>query len=265
MAFIFLLLISYFRVKNIWALFLAGAALGWIGEGIVVQTTYEMLPLSISFTGLAWHALLTVWVGWYLVRKSLLSTDTWSTLKLAALIGFFYGLWAISWWVEPDGGIAAIAEFAAFSFGTTCLVILAYGLANWSPSEAFNPSRRVIMLVFVILILYFGFITVPAAPAAVIILPILLGLVYWGLHKNRLSEDEGSFLNTINGRASLWKYLSLFALPTVALIVYILAVAFNLKWHTNWVLYIITTPLGFVAFGTSLYKLLRRKSQQPSS
>ena len=48
MAYIFLGLVSYFRVRNIWGIFLAGAALGWIAEGVVVQTAYEMLPLSIS-------------------------------------------------------------------------------------------------------------------------------------------------------------------------------------------------------------------------
>lgn len=264
MAFIFLVLISHFRIKNIWALFLAGAAFGWIGEGIVVQTAYEILPLSISFTGLAWHALLTVWVGWYAVRKSLVSPDPLSTLKLAAAIGFFYGLWAISWWVEPDGGISTIPEFAAFSFGTTGLVILAHVLADWSSSEAFIPSRWLVLLVSVLLVLYFCFVTVPAAPVAVIILPVLSGLIFGGLRQNRLSEDEGSLLATLSDRAAPLKYISMFALPVAGTVVYSLAMDFNLQWYTNWILYIITTPLGFIVFGTSLYKLLRKKSIQPN-
>ena len=89
MAFVFLVLVSHFRVKNIWALVRAGAAFGWIAEGVVVQTTYEMLPLSISFTGLAWHALLTVWLGWYAIRKSLRALEPLSALKLSAALGFF--------------------------------------------------------------------------------------------------------------------------------------------------------------------------------
>ncbi len=64
LAFIFLVILNHFRVSSIWVVFLAGAAFGWITEGVVVQTTYESLPLSISFTGLAWHALITVlWAG----------------------------------------------------------------------------------------------------------------------------------------------------------------------------------------------------------
>lgn len=260
MAFVFLVLVSHFRVKNIWALFLAGAAFGWICEGVVVQTAYDMLPLSVSFTGLAWHALLTVWVGWYVIRKNLLFSDTWSILKLAAVIGIFYGLWSISWWLEPDGGVSSVIEFAAFSFITTALVILAYWLANWSSSETFVFNRWSIIFVSVLFALYFCFITVPSAPLAVVILPMLFGLVYLGLRQNRLYEDEGSLLDDLRGRASIWKYITLLAIPVISVLVYTIALSLNIQWQTNWVLYIITTPLGFIFFGIGLYKLLRKKS-----
>jgi hypothetical protein len=260
MAFVFLVLVSHFRVKNIWALFLAGAAFGWMGEGIVVQTAYDMLPLSISFTGLAWHALLTVWVGWYVIRKSLLFSDTWSILKLAAVIGIFYSLWAISWWLEPGGGVSSIPEFATFSFITTALVIFAYWLANWSSSETFVFNRWSIIFVSGVFALYFCFITVPTAPLALMILPILFGLVYLGLRQNRLDEDEGSLLDALRGHVSIWKYISLLALPVISVLLYTIALSLNLQWHTNWVFYMITTSLGFILFGISLYKLLRKKS-----
>src|SRR5512145_1918145 len=130
MAFIFLHLVTHFKVANRWSLFLAGAAFGWMAEGIVVQTAYEMLPLSISFTGLAWHALITVWIGWYALQKSLLSPQRGSTLITSALIGLGYGLWATSWWGEPDGGVAPAIQFALFSFSAVIPAIVAYWLAN---------------------------------------------------------------------------------------------------------------------------------------
>ncbi len=71
LGYILLTLIARFRVSGIWALFLAGAVFGWLAEGLVVQTAYDSLPLSISFTGLAWHALISVCVGWYAVRRAL--------------------------------------------------------------------------------------------------------------------------------------------------------------------------------------------------
>lgn len=91
MAFVFLFLVSLLCVKNIWALFRVEATIGWIGEDIVVQTTNDMLPLSISFTELAWQALITFRFRVF-GRKSLLFSDTWSVLKLTTTIGIFYSL-----------------------------------------------------------------------------------------------------------------------------------------------------------------------------
>ena len=84
-----------------------------------MQTTYESLPLSISFTGLAWHALITVGVGWYAVRKVLRTDSIRPVLRLAGLIGFIYGLWAICWWLEPDGRMVSVADFGLFNFTIT--------------------------------------------------------------------------------------------------------------------------------------------------
>ena len=263
MAFVFIALVSYFRVKNIWALFLAGAAFGWMAEGIVAQTAYDMLPLSISFTGLAWHALITVWIGWFAMRKSLVSSNPWATLKLACVIGFVYGLWAISWWLEPDGGVSSVSEFSAFSFTATAFVILAYWLANWSSSESFVFNRLVIIFVSGIFALFFFIVTIPNIPLAAIILPALLGLVYLGLSRNRNNEREGSILDALSGRVSIWKYLSVLALPATSVLVYALAMSLGLQWHTNWVFYLVTTPLGFILLGISLYKSWRKKSVAP--
>lgn len=69
-AYLFLWLIDAFRAHSFDAVFLAGAAFGWLVEGVFVQTLYEQIPMSLSFTGLAWHALLTVGVGWFSSRDS---------------------------------------------------------------------------------------------------------------------------------------------------------------------------------------------------
>lgn len=259
LAFVFLTLATYFKVKDIWALFLVGAAFGWLAEGVIVQTTYEMLPLSISFTGLAWHALITVWIGWYALRKSFVSAASFSTLKLSAVIGAWYGLWAISWWLEPDGGVSSVADFATFSLVTTILIILAYWLANWSASEPFTPNRWVTILVFGLFGGYFLFITVPAVPLALVVLPVLLGLVYLGLRRNRLNDTDGLMINELSGPISSWRFLSLLVLPVTGIFVYWMALSLNLQLHTNWVLYLITTPLGFILFIVSLYKSWRKK------
>ncbi len=253
MAYIFLVLVQYFRVRSIWALFLAGAAFGWIAEGIVVQTTYESLPLSISFTGLAWHALITVWVGWYAVRNSLHSPDPKAALKISAAIGLCYGLWAISWWGEPEGGVSTIMEFAAFSSIATILVIFAYRLSDWSSTETFKPNRWLVIIFGGLALLYFIFVTIPAQPLAALILPVLLGMVYLGLRWNRQSEPENSMLESFNSSVPAWRYAGLLAIPVCAGVVYGLATMLDLNWQTNWVLYLITTPAGFILFGVKVH------------
>ena len=76
---IFLDLVRRFKVASFPPLFLCGAVFGCVGEGVVVDTLYggptNPFPLSISFTGLAWHALLSVGVGWYLIGKALTEAE----------------------------------------------------------------------------------------------------------------------------------------------------------------------------------------------
>jgi len=256
-AFSFLILVTHFRVKNLWALFLAGAVVGWLAEGVLVQTTYEALPLSLSWTGLAWHALFTVWIGWYALQRTLHAASAFSTLKWAAAVGFVSGVWAIMWWTEPapDGGITPLSGYAVHTLVTTLLLIVAYWLANWSASEPFAPNRWATILVAAAFLLYFLLVAVPAMPLAMLILPLLLALVYFGLQRNRRVESEGSFVDRFQGTVSWWRLLSLLALPLASMSVYALAFLLELRWQLLWVFYLVTTPLGFILFGVSLYRL----------
>lgn len=256
-AYVFLLLITQFNVKSIWPLFLAGAAVGWLTEGLIVQTTYESLPFSISFTGLAWHALITVWIGWYAVQRSFHPAASFSTWKLAALIGACSALWAINWWLEPDGGVASIAEYSSFSFITSMLVIIAYWVINWAASEPFRPKRWVTFLIAAVFLLYFAFVTVPSVPIALIILPMLLGVIYFGLWRSSKGEDNSSLLVQFAGQIEAKRILGLFVLPIVNITAYVLALTLNINIHSNWVLYLITMPLGFILLFVSLYKISR--------
>jgi hypothetical protein len=38
-----------------------------------------------------------------------------------------------------------------------------------------------------------------------------------------------------------------------------LATSLDLRWQTNWVLYLVTTPAGFILFILSLIKIWRKK------
>ena len=258
-AFIFLTLVEYFRVKTFHPLFLVGAVVGWLAEGVIVQTMYESLPLSISFTGLAWHAILTVWLGWYVLRRALLKSFA-ATLKLAALIGVGWGLWAMSWWYEEPTMITSPLAFARYAFIVTVLLTLIHVWYDRLNVRAFKPTRAEVIVVTLLFALYFAFLAVPAVPIApVILLPLLL-LVFWSLRTNRKRETEGSVLEQLTGHVPFDRYALLFLIPFLAVGIYTVAHTFLLASRppTHWLLYLVTTPLGFILFGMSVWKIWRR-------
>lgn len=267
LAYFFLALTAYFRVRTAPALFLAGAAFGWLGEGVLVQTTYESLPLSISFTGLAWHALLSVMVGWYAFRSALRDEQSgWRVARLACLIGLGYGLWAIGWWLQPDGGVATLAEFAGYSLASALPALPAYWLANWSADERLVRNRTLTSVLAVLALAYFALVAVPAAPVAAAILPLLAVVLWVGLRRNREVEPDGATLvHSLSGRVPARRYASVLLIPAVAVLVYATAQALGLAWHTAWVGYLVTTPLGFGALGLSLWRILRTVRPTPGS
>lgn len=255
LAFAFLIVIAHFKVRGIWGLFLCGAVFGWLDEGVIVQTAYENLPLSISFTGLAWHAILSICIGWYAVRQSI-HAGVGSTLKSSTAIGVFYGIWAISWWNEPDQTITPPLDFAVYALVTTLLLIAAYWMYDQNIA-AFKVGRTAKLIIAGLLLAYFVFVTIPAAPVAIIVLPVLLLAVYVVLRRIPQVESPPSLLASEAAPAPLTNYLAVFAMPVTAIVIYGAAYAQGLEWHTNWLVYLVTTPLGFLLLGVSLVKVWR--------
>jgi hypothetical protein len=228
-------------------------------EGIVVQTAYEDLPLSLSFTGLAWHALISVWVGWYAVRRALFS-GLKATLLVSAIIGLAYGLWAISWWVEPGEIPASPLEFAQYAILSTLLLVFACWLYDHTIPRFFAPNRFVVIAVGILFLLYFAFIAVPAAPLASVLLPVLLLLIYLALRRNSQRETREPLHLCFSRTDQIWRYLGLLLLPVTAALVYAAAFYLGARWYTNWLLYLLTTPAGFILFFVSLIKVWRMKA-----
>lgn len=262
LAYVLLALIAHFRVRTIWALFLVGAVFGWLAEGLIVQTAYESLPLSISFTGLAWHALITVWIGWYALRKALHS-GLRRVIMLAAAIGLAYGFWSITWWSEPDGSVALPLEFAGYAFLTSILLILAYWVQERTLPAFRGPNRIAAIAVAALFLAYFAFVTVPAAPVSAVILPLLLLAVLLTLRHNRRTESRASLLEDVAGAEQAGNYLGLLFLPLAATVVYTAAFIFDVRWHSNWIVYLVTTPAGFVLLFVSFFKVWRRQAVVP--
>jgi hypothetical protein len=262
MAYPFLCVVSLFNARNPWAIFLAGAFYGWFEEGLVVQTMYGTpdgpFPMSISFTGLAWHAAIGVWVGWYLVRKILIENNYLKTLALGLGIGLFYGLWAIWWWNEPPSPMKELLEsgrkdvlfihFFIFAYGTTALLILAHWLYQRINLTEFKPSKVEIGICGGLALLYFALVSVPAAPKAIWVLPPLLGLTFWALSNNKGLEKRQNATTAFSHPVTALNRLLLFSIPTTASTIYFLALATDFRLPTNIIFYYTATPLAALAW-----------------
>ena len=276
MAYPFLCVVSLFKVRDPWAVFLAGAFYGWFEEGIIVQTMYGTddgpFPASISFTGLAWHALIDVWIGWYLLRRVLAQNKYLKTIALASALGLFYGFWGIFWWNEPPPPMKLLLDagqkdelfihFSLFAFGTTAPLVLAHWLFNRVRLTEFTPSKVELWILGVLVLLYFAFITVPAAPKALWVLPPLMGVTFWALSENRRVETRPDAIVAFPENVKPLNYLLLFIIPLVASAIYFLALANDARLPTNFIVYSITTPLGAILWLVSVVMCFRRHQCQ---
>lgn len=256
MAVLFLAVMQFFRARRLAALFLCGAFFGWLAEGVVVQTAYESLPLSLSFTGLAWHALVTVLAGWYGLQKVLRGGFA-GAAAYAAGLGLFAGFWGVCWFYEEPGTTVTPALFALYQLAAAALLGLSLGVMPRIFIAPFAPSRWAVGGVAGFFLLVFLLIAIPAAPLAAVILPALLLVLFATLRRNRLQESPGDSLEFLSGSIPARNLLALLFLPLVAGLMYGLYYLAGLRLPTNWVVYLVTTPAGFILFGWSLWQVWR--------
>ena len=246
LAFVFLTIVARFRVHTVWALFLAGAVFGWMTEGIVVQTAYEDLPLSLSFTGLAWHALISVWVGWYAVRRALFS-------GLKATLARVYCHWNWVWTVGHImvGGTGEMPapplEFAQYALISTLLLFSPTGFMT-APCRSSNPIVRSRSQPG-----YFFCCTLHLSPSPLLRWLQRFSLFYfsWSIwHCAETSNGKPARRCTNAFLAPISPGVTSFFLQCRSwhALVYAATYALGVRWPTNILLYLITTPAGFILF-----------------
>jgi hypothetical protein len=247
LAFVLLDLVTRFHVRNIWGVFLAGAVVGWLAEGVVVQTVVESLPLSISFTGLAWHASISVLVGWYLVGEALRRHDVPRLLTVSAALGAFWGVWAIWAWVDL-GRVDPVGAFVVHAFVTSAPMIGAYAVQYLLGGGVFRPTKvGEVAVGALFLSLFIG--AVIAAPIELLLTPLLMAVAIIGLRRNQRAMPASTAQPDRGWTRSSWVVLvPLLLIPGIATAVYATAFALHLRWQTGWVVYAISTAAGFWFF-----------------
>jgi hypothetical protein len=261
LAWVFLLVVRQCRVAGFPALFLAGAIFGWLAEGVVVDTLYgsasNPFPVSISFTGLAWHALISVGIGWYWQAKVLTAAKPGKAVIFAVAVGLGWGLWAAWWPAELGHANTSLAAFAGHTLACFIPFFAAWLALGMAGSEWFRPAKLEMPVLLGLVALFFVGIRIPATPRSALILPPLLLLCAYGLRRNQNREQRPDLLEAVVGHIRPRSCLPLLLTPLAAIIVYAQVAAWGLTLPTNRVLYVITMPLGFFCLFRSLWILHR--------
>ena len=259
---LFLDLVRRYRVASFAPLFLCGAVFGWVGEGVVVDTLYgnatNPFPLSISFTGLAWHALLSVGVGWYVLGKALTDEKPTRTAVISLAVGVGWGLWAVWWPTELPGSVdTSVWGFARHALVCSVPFLLSWLVIGWARPAWFQGSRLATVVLWVLVAVLFLAARVPSRPYAALILPPLLAVCWAGLRHNASTEQRPDVLDGLLGRVHARNVLTVVLMPLAAIVVYGVFHSLNRHIPTNVLLYVVTMPLGFWFFFRSLWVIFR--------
>lgn len=253
-----------FRVGDAWGVLLAGAFFGWLCEGVYAMTVFGdpsmPFPLTIVWTALAWHAPISLLVGWYGLGLALRDARPGPAILVCLGIGLFWGAWGLGWRAEAQPLVASPSGFLLHAAATTAGLGLAQLAIAAGRPEGWAPSRIGTGLAALAVLAFFALVTVPAIPMAILVLPPLLGLVWFGLRRRR-ARSEASVLARLAAPVVPRNLAALALIPVAATAIYAPAsralppLGFV---HPSFAL--VTSTLGLVLFGLAMAASLRRRA-----
>jgi hypothetical protein len=264
-----------FPVRGAAGVILVGALYGWLVEGVVAATVYGPLPVSLIWTGVAWHGLLTVAVGWILLPRAVRRGGA-RAVAWCALVGALWGLWSAGWWASPpdEGQVLArpeLASYAAFVAVVTASAAVGYAvMSSCAPRTGERPARWSLPVVLLVLGAWWVVTVVMAIPWAPVVLALLVALVWASLRRlepralsdppPRDATDPSAVLGWAPGIP--WRSLApLAALPVAAVATYALLVPLAPDEPGSGALYVAfagmvacSSVAGAAALGWSLWR-----------
>ena len=258
MGYLLLAAVQFFRVSNLWSLLLAGAFFGWLDEGVYAMTLFgdEALPfpLTIVWTGRAWHAPITVVLGWYGLRRAMQATSRAPGLLLSGAIGLFWGFWAVAWGRETPPVVAAPLEFLAHAAAMTALLALSQAAITAGRPAEFRPSRAGLAVASVVVAAFFALVTVPAVPFAPLVLLPLFAVLWAALRRGRARERRSEVLVRMGEPVRPRNLASLALIPLAATAIYAGLNAQGWLVPSHQIVAVATTVAGAVLFIVAVVK-----------
>ncbi|VAW11730.1 hypothetical protein MNBD_ALPHA09-1122 [hydrothermal vent metagenome] len=246
----FLVALSFYNVRTISGLVLAGAIFGWATEGLTIPVIYEAIPVSFVFPSIGWHSLIDVAAGWFLVRFAMRQLGLLGNGVMFIVLGALWGAWATWYWGGSDAN--AMAPLVVADFGL--LVVVSSGfwlagmvLADHFGNKEFKASRWEVGIVGLIYVLLFAYIAVPHLPWSALIVPVI-ALTVLALWRGRNYKNGQIILERLHpARPPWWSYLLALLTPATAVPVYAWFVATNTQVPTEAIVQMLLL-IGFVWF-----------------
>ncbi len=261
----FLCVVYAFRVRSIWALYLAGGIYGWLVEGVAVSTAYDNFPWHVAWTALCWHSLISVLAGWYLMKRVMIQNNYAKTIAMCGAIAFFWSTWTAYWWTQPDFGHRSLSMFAYSAYIFAIALVAGYWLSNFIPASVFRPTWLEGAMLALLAVWWFIKTVVPHKPHALWILPPILLVTFAVLEWNRRTEPNDNAIVATQGRITLLNYLVvLVLLPSFAVFGYAQYEWQQVNIYMNKIFGSLSENAAVVLYAASVAKILTRKrSQQP--
>lgn len=279
-----------FPSRGVPIVILGGAVYGFVTEGVLTPVVYGGFPLdpfAISYTSLAWHALVSVGFGLILLHRLLARGSRLAAIATISAFGAFWGLWAMNLRLPPDAdeelaGISAlvgdvgIGTFALYTAAVTTAVALCHGLLGRVVRASDLVPRTAWTWTMVAAGgAWFAILVVPAVPWAPLQLAALLWVCRWGLLRaseggDAVTPGAHGLLQTITETIPLSRLGMLAALPATATVTYAVLVDASLHDETvrlvfRDILIAVQTLAGWLAFGWALWRVRRdRDSGRPA-
>jgi hypothetical protein len=268
LAYLFLSVVSYFRAEEAQTVFVAGALFGWLAEGGLVGTLYGTedsapFPFSLICTGLSWHALISVLVGWHFLRRSLAEKRSRATIAWASGVGVFWGTWATFLWHETPPVITPISKFAIHAVITSGLLMFSYITIARIGSITFRPRWLGLGFSSLVLAVFFSQQVKTLGARPLIVLPILLGLVLFILAKAKKRAAPLASEGSIGTHPPFGSFLLLLFIPVTATLTYSLLTIIP-GWRgvpiAQIIMFWVTAPASVLVLAWALITLFRKQS-----
>lgn len=264
LAYVFLATVWFFRANDIWSFYLAGAIYGWLTEGGLIHTLYGTeesapFPISLCITGLSWHALLSVLVGWYATARALTSSRSRWVALLSTGIGMFWGGWSTFLWKENPPIVTPVASFFAYAFGLTAILAGAWWLNFRAGVVRFRPGWAGTLFSLCLIGAFYVQHVRRLGWLPLVVLPSVMCLALVPLWRHRRSQSGGKPIT--GDRVVPVNLLGLALMPVVATAVYAAARPLGLDQLpvASIVYYWITGPAGFGVLVVAVIQCARRR------